>query len=119
MMLVFSRFSPKKIPFEDTTEAVVVLAIRGDGQRGGEVEWGVGGVVGGVWSTCTHPYFDLICSHSSLLRYIIFCNQNRVTIEEAFVTGQKVMGQASRKLGQLLSGSPEDLCFLAFFGVLA
>jgi hypothetical protein len=26
MMLVFSRFSPKKVPFEDTTEAVVVEA---------------------------------------------------------------------------------------------
>ena len=48
MMLVFSRFSPKKEPFEDTTEAVVVLAVGDDGQRGGEVGWGVGGVVGGV-----------------------------------------------------------------------
>ena len=26
MMLVFSRFSPKKVPFEDTTEAAVVEA---------------------------------------------------------------------------------------------
>ena len=26
MMLVFSRFPPKKVPFEDTTEAVVVEA---------------------------------------------------------------------------------------------
>jgi len=30
--LVFSRFSPKKVPFEDTTEAVVALAVgRWDG----------------------------------------------------------------------------------------
>ena len=35
MMLVFSRFFPKKIPFEDTTEAVVALAVgRWDGGRG-------------------------------------------------------------------------------------
>jgi hypothetical protein len=34
MMLVFSRFSPKKVPFEDTTEAVVALAVgRWDGRR--------------------------------------------------------------------------------------
>ncbi len=30
MMLVFSRFSLKKVPFEDTTEAVVVLAVGDD-----------------------------------------------------------------------------------------
>ena len=35
MMLVFSRFSPKKVPFEDTTETVVALAVgRWDGGRG-------------------------------------------------------------------------------------
>ena len=43
MMLVFSRFSPKKVPFEDTTEAVVVLAVRDDG----EGRWDGGAVVGG------------------------------------------------------------------------
>jgi hypothetical protein len=36
MMLVFSRFSPKKVPFEDTTEAVVALVL-GGGMGGGAV----------------------------------------------------------------------------------
>jgi hypothetical protein len=53
-MRVFSRFSPKKVPLEDTTDSVVVLAVGDNGQRGREVGWGdggwrgVGGVVGGV-----------------------------------------------------------------------
>jgi hypothetical protein len=35
MMLVFSQFSPKKVPFEYTTEAVVALVFgRWDGGRG-------------------------------------------------------------------------------------
>ena len=42
-----------------------------------------------------------------------------VTVEEAYVAGQKVMGRANRRLGKLLSGSPEDLRFRAFFGVSA
>ena len=49
MMLVFSWFSPKKVPFEDTTEAVVVLAVGVDGRRGVEVEWRDGGWRGGRW----------------------------------------------------------------------
>jgi len=54
MMRVFSQFSPKKVPLEDTTDSVVVLAVGDNRQRGGEVGWrdggwrGVGGVVGGV-----------------------------------------------------------------------
>ena len=42
-----------------------------------------------------------------------------VTVEKAYVAGQKVMGRANRRLGKLLSGSPEDLRFRAFFGVSA
>ena len=50
MMLVFSRFSPKKVgPFEDSTEAVVVLAVRVDGRPAGVVGWGDGGWRGGRW----------------------------------------------------------------------
>jgi hypothetical protein len=77
MMLVFKQFPPKRVPFEDTTEAVVTFAVRGDGRWGGEMGWvfcgwrgGVGGVVGGFWSTRTQPYFSLICSHSFLLHRI-------------------------------------------------
>ena len=40
-----------------------------------------------------------------------------VTVEEAYVAGQKVMGRANRR--KLLSSSPEDLRFRAFFGVSA
>ena len=54
MMLVFSQFSPKKVPFEDTTEAVVVeaevaarwaTAVGGSGTPAGYegVHGGVGG----------------------------------------------------------------------------
>ena len=43
MMRVFSRFSPKKVPLEDTTDSVVVLAVGDDRHWGGEVGWGVGG----------------------------------------------------------------------------
>ena len=85
-----------------------------------EFEWSSRRVVvpssGGAWRrrSCR-----LICTHSSLLRRIFFCNRNQVTVEQAYVTGQKVMGRASRRLGELLSGSPEDLRFRAFFGVSA
>jgi hypothetical protein len=54
MMRVFSRFFPKKVPLEDTTDSAVVLAVGDNGRRGGEVGWRdsgwreVGGVMGGV-----------------------------------------------------------------------
>jgi hypothetical protein len=70
-----------------------------------------------TWSTRTRPYFDIICSHSSLLCCMFFCTRNQVTVEEAYVAGQKVMGRANRR--KLLSSSPEDLRFRAFFGVSA
>ena len=76
MMRVFSRFSPKKVPFEDTTEAVVALAVRGTGRRGGEVGWrcggwrgGVGGVVGGFWSTRSRPYLYNLLSQFFVTSY--------------------------------------------------
>ena len=50
---------------------------------------------------------------------MFFCTPNQVTVEEAYVTGQKVMGWANRRLGTLCLGSPEDLRFQAFFGVSA
>ena len=57
----------------------------------------------------------LICSHSSLLHRVFFCNRNKVTIKQAYVTVQKVMGRANGRLGKLLSGSLEDLRLRAFF----
>ena len=72
----FQTVSPKKVPFEDTTEAVVALAVRGDGRRGGEVGWrcggwrgGVGGVVGGFWSICSRPYLYNLLSQFFVTSY--------------------------------------------------
>lgn len=42
-----------------------------------------------------------------------------MTVYEAYVYGQKVMGRSGHTLGKLLVGSPEDLRFRAFFGVSA
>ena len=51
---------------------------------------------------------------------MFFCTRNQaVTVEEAYVAGQKVMGRANRRLGKLLSGSPKDRRFRAIFGVSA
>ena len=51
---------------------------------------------------------------------MFFRTQNQaVTVEKAYVAGQKVMGRANRRLGKLLPGSPEDLRFCGFFGVSA
>jgi hypothetical protein len=49
----------------------------------------------------------------------LFCTRKQVTINDAYVYGQEVMGRANRRLGTLLVGSPEDLRFRAFFGVSA
>ncbi len=40
-------------------------------------------------------------------------------MNDAYRTGQKVMGQANRRLGKLLPGLPEDLRFRRYFGVSA
>ncbi len=37
-----------------------------------------------------------------------------LSVEDAYVIGQRVMGRAARRLGKLLVGSPEDLCFRGF-----
>jgi hypothetical protein len=50
---------------------------------------------------------------------MLFCNRKQVTINNAYVHRQKVMGQANQRLGKLLVGLPEDLRFRAFFGVSA
>ena len=60
-----------------------------------------------------------LCLSHCLFCRMFFCTHNQVTVEEAYVTGQRVMGRANKRLGKLLSGSPEDLRFRAFFGVSA
>jgi hypothetical protein len=48
------------------------------------------------------------------------CNPKpQVTINDAYVHGQKVMGRANQRLGKLLVGSPKDLRFCSSFGVSA
>ena len=54
-----------------------------------------------------------------LLCGMLFCKRKQVTVKDAYVQGQKVMGQTNRKLGKLLLGLPEDLHFCASFGVSA
>jgi hypothetical protein len=48
-----------------------------------------------------------------------FCKCKQVTVKDTYTTGQKVMGRANQRLGNLLPGSPEDLRFCGFFGMLA
>jgi hypothetical protein len=50
---------------------------------------------------------------------MFFYTPKQVTVDNAYVTRQKVMGQENQRLGKLLPGSPEDLRFRAFFGVPA
>ncbi len=42
-----------------------------------------------------------------------------MTVDDAYVAGQNVIGRANQRLGKLLPGSPEDRRFHAFFGVSA
>jgi hypothetical protein len=47
-----------------------------------------------------------------LLCRMFFCNHKQVTVNNAYVHGQKVMGRANQRLGKLLVGSPKDLRFV-------
>ena len=58
----------------------------------------------------------LCCSHFC---FQFSCTQKQVTVDDAYVNGQKVMRRASQKLGKLLPGLPKDRRFCAFFGLLA
>jgi hypothetical protein len=58
-------------------------------------------------------------SHFFACRMIFICNRKQVTINNAYVHGQKVIGRANQRLGKLLVGSPEDLRFRSSFGVSA
>jgi hypothetical protein len=54
-----------------------------------------------------------------MLSGFVFATAKQVTINEAYLIGQRVMGREARRLGKLLPGSSEDLRFHGFFGVLA
>ena len=47
------------------------------------------------------------------------CKWKQVTVDEAYITGQTVMGRTERNLGKIAVGSPEDSRFRSFFGVPA
>ena len=42
----------------------------------------------------------------------------KISVEDAYCFGQIILGRADRRLGKLVTGSPEDLRFREFFGVL-
>ena len=50
---------------------------------------------------------------------MFFYTLKQVTVDDAYITRQKVMGQENQRLGKLPPGSPKDLRFCAFFGVSA
>ena len=50
---------------------------------------------------------------------LLFCNRKQVTINVAYVQGQKVMGRVNQRLVKLLMGLPGDLRFRVSFGVSA
>ena len=43
----------------------------------------------------------------------------KISVEDAYCEGQRVMGWSGNMLGTLLPGSPEDKCFHGYFGVSA
>ena len=43
----------------------------------------------------------------------------KISVEDAYHVGQMVMGRASRRLGVIHPGSPEDKRFRGYFGVSA
>jgi hypothetical protein len=71
-------------------------------------------VVAGCCHCCQDNKFLTV-----LLCCMFFCNHKQVTVNDAYTTGQKVMGWANQRLGKLLPGSAEDLRFCGFFGVSA
>jgi len=43
----------------------------------------------------------------------------KISVEDAYCEGQRVMGRSGNTLGTLLPGSPEDKRFRGYFGVSA
>jgi hypothetical protein len=53
----------------------------------------------------------------------VFCqlcyHTKKISVEDAYREGQRLMGRTSHMLGTLLPGSLEDKCFRGYFGVYA
>ncbi len=49
----------------------------------------------------------------------LFYHAKKISVEDAYPEGQRVMGRTSHMLGTLLPGSPEDKRFCGYFGVSA
>jgi hypothetical protein len=57
-------------------------------------------------SNSNHAFVSFACSFAT-----------KISVEDAYRFGQIIMGRADRRLGKLVTGSPEDLRFRGFFGV--
>jgi hypothetical protein len=57
------------------------------------------------------------CSLISHVFFQLFYHAKKISVEDAYREGQRVMGQTSYTLGALLPGSPEDKRFCGYFGV--
>ncbi len=53
----------------------------------------------------------------------VFCqlcyHTKKISVEDAYREGQRLMGRTSHTLGTLRPGSPDDKCFRGYFGVSA
>ncbi len=64
----------------------------------------------------------LFVSPCSLISHVfcqLFYHTKKISVEDPYCEGQKVMGQTSHTLGTLLPGSLEDKLFCGYFGVSA
>ncbi len=63
--------------------------------------------------------FVPLCSLISHVFCQLFYHAKKISVEDAYREGQRVMGRTSHTLGTLLLGSPEDKRFCGYFGVSA
>jgi hypothetical protein len=59
----------------------------------------------------------LCCAVRSHFCFQFSCTQKLVTVDYTYINEEKVMGQASQRLGKLFPSSPEDQGFGVFFGL--
>jgi hypothetical protein len=60
-----------------------------------------------------------LCSRISHVFCQLCCHTKKISAEDAYCEGQRLMGWTSHTVGTLLPGSPEDNCFHGYFGVSA